>query len=849
MSHLIAKANGNFTAGSSWGAAAAGANATQLSFVGTTSTTTSYVYSSAFTVTAGEIMDGILLALYRLGTTGTVSISLSDDNGVTATREVTINCADLPANANISSSTFVFFKFGSTLTGDGGADYKVGVKSSTAAQVGFNRDGTAGNWCRVIRTTPNATPVATDALYVCSEKTAAGAQTTRTITMNETATTSYGQVNIGEGGSLIYDVTQSTTLRCKNAVVYDGGTWTQGSLATPVPRAFTAVLEQDCSSDGQYGFSKRNGGTVNMVGESLSAGNDTYVCRLNTDEAVAQTVLGVDTSTGWPSGTNVAIAGTSRTVMQCEERVTTGAAGASSITVTAGLTFAHSGTAPLNAHIFALDRNVIFRSVSSTNMTYAAFYGTTGTTTIKWAMFQYSGWQSAAFAAVSLGDGNVNGATAPFSMTFSLTKLGEGAGFWAFTNSGNWTYEDNVQFRNGVVIGTGVRVDASTNTANPFTLRRAYIVGGHATANITVGFNIGDWNGTIANLYVINLPNLNSSLALGGGGTLQDLNWTIDGYECYGNVFNRAIAPSDGCPPGTLKNAICWYNGDGSSVYLSNVRVRALTIEDSKFIGNNEACIYLFGAPHLPRFTFRNCQFAGTTTYSQPSAVFMSPNGTNGHLIACDWRFENCTFGVATGIYVAHVTADLNFVNTWTYGQCYITWTFVGCTLGSTTEVANNFSANEVMEGSYLRFQNHDASTVMKTLTPIGSLTRETTTVDVSPSLKMTPLSATRKLDSAANQRGLGTFMVRVLSGATKTPTVKVQKDGSYNGNAPRLILKSNPAVGILVDTVLDTHSVAAGSFETLTGTTAAATADGVFEFVVDCDGTAGNVFVDTWAA
>lgn len=38
-------------------------------------------------------------------------------------------------------------------------------------------------------------------------------------------------------------------------------------------------------------------------------------------------------------------------------------------------------------------------------------------------------------------------------------------------------------------------------------------------------------------------------------------------------------------------------------------------------------------------------------------------------------------------------------------------------------------------------------------------------------------------------------------------------------------------------------------AWEALTGTTAAVTADGVLEFVVDCDGTAGNLFVDTFSA
>jgi hypothetical protein len=47
--------------------------------------------------------------------------------------------------------------------------------------------------------------------------------------------------------------------------------------------------------------------------------------------------------------------------------------------------------------------------------------------------------------------------------------------------------------------------------------------------------------------------------------------------------------------------------------------------------------------------------------------------------------------------------------------------------------------------------------------------------------------------------------------------SVKVQKDGSYNGNVPCLIVKANPALGITSDTVLQTCTVNSGSWTTCT--------------------------------
>jgi hypothetical protein len=43
--------------------------------------------------------------------------------------------------------------------------------------------------------------------------------------------------------------------------------------------------------------------------------------------------------------------------------------------------------------------------------------------------------------------------------------------------------------------------------------------------------------------------------------------------------------------------------------------------------------------------------------------------------------------------------------------------------------------------------------------------------------------------------------------------------------------------------------AAAVSTWEQLTGTATAATADGVIEVVVDCDGSAGAIYVDDWAA
>ena len=106
----------------------------------------------------------------------------------------------------------------------------------------------------------------------------------------------------------------------------------------------------------------------------------------------------------------------------------------------------------------------------------------------------------------------------------------------------------------------------------------------------------------------------------------------------------------------------------------------------------------------------------------------------------------------------------------------------------------------------------------------------------------MTPVNASFKLES-------GSKLVPVLNGQTVTANWYVYKNATYNGAAPRLIVKRNVAAGISADTVLDTHTAAVETWEQLTGTTIAATDDTALEFVIDCDGTAGIVYNDDFTA
>ena len=113
---------------------------------------------------------------------------------------------------------------------------------------------------------------------------------------------------------------------------------------------------------------------------------------------------------------------------------------------------------------------------------------------------------------------------------------------------------------------------------------------------------------------------------------------------------------------------------------------------------------------------------------------------------------------------------------------------------------------------------------------------------------RLTPNNASYKLESRS-------YPIKVPSGSTATVSVWVREstlaaDGVvYGGARPRLVVKANSAIGIAADLAIATAAAPPGGtgWVLLSGTTAALTAAGTLEFVVDCDNTTGWINHDDW--
>lgn len=839
MAVLAAIATGaatDLTAAATWGLV--DATSYLNSEAGAAALTTAYSGNRSSAFTPGAItIDGIAVRLnVRTGTTGTMSVDLikSSDSSQVAGTEVTINCSDLQAatNADVNGG-WIFFKFASPVTLAAATAYKLEAKTSSASMISLWRDATASNMSRYLRTTTTQAPVAGDDMIIVGELTGAAAFTAAIVTMNQTATTDYGSattslvtaaISVGDKGTLTFGTAASTNYNLKVSgcvVVHAGGTINVGTVAIPVPRTSTVTWLFDSVALVDFGLVIFNLGTFTSQGLSRTSGKNVMSCLLNGDAAVNATTLNVNTDTGWLSGDEIAVASTTRTNTQGENGTLNGNAGASSLTVNGfagtggGVLNAHGGTAPVQGEIILLTRNILITGVSTTGTFYGQFRQTS-VVDIDWTAFKFMG------NTISFKNGLcvVTSAGGSFALSYSCIRDGINNSVNVYLGAGQAigvAYTNvTVEYCGFWLPNGGIGFQAGTTTQTSWTVNQCV---GIAKAGSQIIFLIGDVGGTFTN-----------NTAVGGGGIGIQISeasttatGTFSGLTAHSNVGSGLLIGNFYF--GTFTNLTAWRNAGNAGLELGG-NTHGAIFDTVTLFGNAFSNVQLSSCMGV---VFKSVVASGDTT-------FATGTGITAYIdIISDAAFENCTFGVVTGIKTAH-TQDMSA------SFHHFRLTFRNCTLASATQVA---SQGAMTPGGYVRAQKlGGVSGVNKTWYRYGTITREVTTVHTGgQSAKMTPINASNKLELPVLQK-------TVASGATIAVGAFVYEDAAYNGARSRLILKKNIALGINADTVLSTATAASdAAWEQLTATTPAASEDGVMEFVVDCDGTAGNLFVDSISA
>lgn len=833
MARLKSIASGNWTNASTW--CVVDTTSHNDSELIATLVTNSYVASNTFTPGA-IIIDGVAIKIsYRNPSpSGTVSVAMDQAGSTVAGTEVTINVSDLPEiGTALFNGGWSYFKFSAPVTLAAATLYSVKIKTSVSGQLNCFAQASS-NWSRMLVTTTTQAPVAGDDMIIAGEYTGLGTANIITVTMDETASTDYGSgvftitgsgtpslssyaLHISGKGVLTWGTSAATNYQLKlsgNLNVYGDGVYNMGTIGSPCPRDSTMTLIMDCLANVEIGIMVRNLGTFNTQGQSRVSGKNIYYCKLNTDEAIASTSLGVDTDTGWLDNDQIVVASTTRTAGQCEAGTLNGAAGASSLTVDGfggaggGLAFAHSGTSPTQAEIVLLTRNVVICGSSATLQTYLDIKST-AIVDCDWTQFKWFGSGTANKRGID------NGATTG-SVSFQYCVLNT----FAVTNSLGYFQSSstaaNSIFSNNVIWNTAAEsIYVNATSANTCVIdsnivvnsgispipARLLDVGGTFTNNIFVG---GGQGAIINEAAII--------------GTISNNTW-----HSNSNVIQFLAMIG-----GTISNTVIWRNNAAPFQFtnsINNVVMDGLTM-----FGNLTNNVNLLTCSNI---TFNNFVSNGDSTFSTPTGI----NIAGGINLCYGIRFTNSTFGVASGIKTAH-TQDL------LCAAQYADIVFENCLFASPIEVT---SQNTLLVGSRIGSNKHNqTSGNHRSWFKEGNITIDTTIHNGSPSERLTPNNASLKLKS-------GIMRIAVSSGETLTISVKVREstvsDGAiYNGNHIQLIVKKNISLGITSDTVLATATVAShGAFETISGTTVSVTDNGVLDFYVDCNGTTGWINVDDW--
>ena len=836
MPAKIAVADGLLTAAATW----AVVDGTSLLDAenANTSLGTSYTNTAAFTPGAITI-DGIAVKIAsRSATPGAnqLFVRLGQAGATVAGTELAIDVADIAGSSG--EPGWYFFKFAAPVVLAAATAYTVGARTTATSMVNLYRNATASNWSRMLRTTTTGAPAGGDDLFILGEHTGAGARTARAVTMNSTAATDYGGgsiavvgFGIGIGGTVRFATAAATTyiLRLSaNLGVWLGGTLEMGTAATPIPRDSSARIEFDCLAAGDFGL--RVWGTFTAYGVSRSAGKSVVRCVLTADAAAAATTLSVSADTGWLSGDDIAIASTTRATTahtQAETRALAADAGASSLTVTAGLTHAHGGTTPVVAEVIGLTRNVRVEAVNSSFVSFV-YVGAVAQVAVEWVSFRHMG-------TATTGKRGIEIELTTGSVTCRYCALRDFAarGLYFNANSDNWTVEHLVGWKVGHQATGHAAVYVATTAGTNWRLTDVDIIAGNSSGGY--GVDLEALGGVVERLRV-NSGGGSGVRVWGIGGVAANLAplGRIVGLDAHAHTDNGLTLHNVNLVH--VEDFRIWRNNAGG-ILLASGSVGRFVGQDGVLFGNTTFSLSTGTSSASRLFTLRNVQSNGDSSFATTNGILAPTSGNN----TFEFELENCVFSAVSGIFTAH-TNDLSFQGTGTY---VATAKIRHCQLLGTNKYTG--TTNLIGRSAIVEHNVGQVANVHQAFYPnVGTVSYDGTLFrSAAPSERLEPIAPAGPLWKLET----GPKRLAIPNGAALTVACWVRKSAAYNGSAPRLVLRANASVGILADVVLATFSAAADVWQQLSGATPIVTADGVLEVVVDCDGSAGAVYVDDWAA
>ena len=699
---------------------------------------------------------------------GTMTVRLWNNTSASVVKDVVINIDDLPTTGGVLNGGLIgwtYFKFDSNVTLIAGNAYTVRAFTSVNSTVTVYRNATTNNWSRALVTDTTQAPAATDITITSGAYTAAGVNTSVTVTMNSISTaTQYGACYIGSNGTFNYGIAPSTNYGLRingDLIIGRGATFTIGTVANPIPATSTAVLEITCASALQFGIF--NYGILETKYETTVL----HRALLAADIAVGATTLTTNVATGWKLNDSIVIPSTTRTAAQHERRVLSANASGTTLTIPA-TTNAHDGNAAIymQADLVNLTRSIKIRSVNAAFKTRFR-QGLLGITTL----FDVEFFELGASTHVS-GIGFYSG-------TFNLQQCT----FWQTSVPGTTT------------LFSGINTTTYNVSYNVFYVY-SDIIGTLNDSNLIIGFTAfaAHSGGTLGNNNVISSCGQAGSQAIPLTGTT--------GNKFYATGGNGAIYISSNSGESTISNYVFFNNAVAIRYVSSNPtigtdRTPLQKLEGCYFYGNTENISMLgsgsgIGMNPLRKLWFNNCFFwAGKTGLLTLIGYSALANDST--------HFTNCTFGKRPdGVDSLFTTSCLRGGQAGTtFTNCLFSGTEVSFASSTAFTSVNGFNGVTSLKhggvtNEYRQYQGNGFIQNDNTITYNGL-----------PTIRINPIIATNKTFS-------NSVRVAVKSGETCNVSVGIRKsitgDGFiYNGNQPRLMYAFNPLAGNLTETVAAT--------------------------------------------
>jgi hypothetical protein len=817
----LASLGGNFTSAGSWALVDATSYAERSLANSNTQLTTSYVSSSTFTPGAITI-DGLAVFVYSRSQTpsGTLTVALDQGGSDVAGTVVTINVVDLGFIVG-QFPGWVFFKFSAPVTLAAATAYSVKAKTSVATQVNLGTVATT-NHARFLRTTTTQAPAAGDVLIVVGERTGAGTGTDVTITLDNTATTTFGYLHFCQRSTFTLATAGSTNYYLKTSGIsyaYVDAYITLGSVGTPLPVSSTFTWEFAPAAQVGAGLDAR-GSIISIVG-APKTGNLT---KLTADAAIGATTLNVEDTTDWVVGDEIIIASTTRVATECEKRTILTIPTSTTVTV-AALTYAHSATGLTVAEVANLTRNIKIKGTSTSLQGYI-FTDRSG--------IYFANTEFLALGSNTANKRGININITNYDVTITNCSFHDSANngqaltltaVSSATGITSLTYNVTYNFAN-----THISIASGLTLLNPITIDHNYLIFQSASGFYLLQYAITTDAIITNNVFVGNASTIYSTVLLTYSSSAQTIAFDDNIIHSSANI---GLDINDGT--GTTQTIDQEYTGN-LMYRLSQEGLnygRTLKGYKTKFIdftifGTNNNAVEITSPYAIGEIIFDNLQIL-------PDALYADTNYG---------IFENSSNGLIDKVlvYNSDITAIIFIMSANTARL------FRGEVYNSTLSPVAASTAFDLQGEIIFDYFNGVSGSYYKKLANC-TLTKDTTIYNSAPS------SARVHIYNGSVAPVITTmlsFFVPVSAGETITPTVMIRKNtfGDVSGHEfiatpPDLIVKSSPILGTAEDTVVATASGANGTWLPVSGSVGPVLADGILEFAIQVNTPIATVGTD----